>query len=144
MGWRCPQWSHISLWAGPRQVGLQRAEEFFSSSFRNLYPTASFALGKNLLLAHVGAWREGHDPGWVMDALGQRNLHPQQLQGENSSECTNPPREGRTEPGTAAKIPFHSMKPFQPESAGLQSLLPALFPNPAWPGAAPLVSPCAA
>lgn len=59
-------------------------------------PFRSFAPG-NLLLAHVGAWRAGRDPGRVMDVLGQRNPWPQQLQGENSSDSAQfPLRESGT------------------------------------------------
>lgn len=83
-----------------------------------------------------------------MDALRQRNLRPQQLQGENSSDSAQipPGRAGlgfpRAEPGTAAKILIqpgnHSSLSLQPLSL-LQSLLPALFQKPEWAGAQELL-----
>lgn len=136
MGWRRPA-SDPTLLTGqvPGRWGCSEPGAF-SSSFRNLYPTAcslpSFAPG-NLLLAHVGAWREGHDPGWVRDVLGQRNPQPQQLQGENSSGSTQipPGRAGlafpRAEPGTAAKTLIqpgnHSSLSLQPLSCSNPSFL---------------------
>lgn len=136
---------HFSL--GSSQAGgAAGSQGIFSSTFRNLCPTACSLLlictGKSAP-GSCGHWREGHDPGLLMDVLGQRNPQPQQLQGENSSASTQiPPGRAalafpRAEPGTAAQILLqpgnHCSLSLQPLSL-LLSLLPAQEARASSPG----------